>query len=1042
MKKFYLALSMMLTVTVGAFAQGETCATVLSVAPGVHNADGPQTGSGASNVCLTFANNSDWYSFTPICDGTINVTSDYPIPNAGSGGQRLSIHSGICSALVCEGSNNGFGGGATVSNLAVTGGDTYFIEWDDNWGNGSFEWTLNFELSGAVQNPTGIPGINDATLTWVESGNGETSWDVEWGTAGFGLGSGTPVTTTGAGNTFTSLTSLTPETTYDFYIAVGGSGCFAGPFSFTTLPLCSVPDIVSVTPNGSGAALDWDPGNVETQWDLQYGPFGSIIGAGTAENGLTTSAYVATGLNACTDYHWYVRAVCDNYTPTEYSNWVGPLDFTTECVCPEPSALIATEDPANAFNYILDWTLGGTETEWTVYYTLAGEIIGGPNWTSVSVNTAPPYTLAGLVPDTDYDFYVTSNCGTTSDSISPIVGPVMFTTGTFCPEPTGLGVSNLTTNAATLNWTIDGSSTEWTIEWGEAGFTQGGAGSTVSTLLSNNATLTGLTPDTDYCFYVQSNCGSTADSVSTSAGPFCFTTIAACPAPTSLNVFNISNTAANLDWQAGPGLTDFTVQWGFPGFTPDVDQQGSGTTTGGITQLYVTTLNAGAPYQFYVQTNCAGADGNSVWTGPFSFTTLLVNDLACGAVNLVVDGVVNVHTNEGATVNGEAVILPPLSFAHTQLNWYNTSNTMQAPVWFKFTAPASGKVEVSTTNDVTLNANTNTEIAVYETGDCALFSNYTLLAANSFSAGTAFGDPGSIVLLCDLTPEQEYYVVVDVNNTSFTPGPNGVFGISVTDIPETNAGTATPLNICGDGTPVDLFDGISGNSTNTGTWYNPSIVNPTNIIPGANSEVTLPIGAGIYSFDYLISNACGVDTVTLTILAVQPPNAGMDGSFTTCNVEDILLVSHLNGLVELGGVWADVDGVHNVANGIFNAYGVPYGTYNFSYTVAGNGTCPADVANLTVTLNDDCLGIEDNATEASLEVYPNPASDVLTIANLNLVENALVTVYDTQGKTVFTNTVSSGTSNYTIDMTSLEAGVYVVELTSENTLEKVRVIKQ
>ena len=1042
---------MMFIGTTIAVAQGETCATAVSVTSGVHNADGPTSGAGTANACFAFGTgtNSDWYSFTPACDGVITVSSDY-IVNGSGFDSRLSIYSGDCNALVCEGNDDDGGTivnfASKVTNLSVAGGTTYFIEWDDRWGNGAipFEWTLDYQLNGGVGNPSSLPSINTSTLTWITSSANEIAWDIEWGPAGFGLGSGNnfSVDTSVAGNGtghFTTISGLLPETTYDFYISVGGEGCYVGPISFTTLPLCPEPTNITSTPGNTDLLLDWDPGNVETEWDLQYGTAGTIIGAGTINNGLTTSTYTATGLASCEDYHWYVRAVCDNFTPTLYSNWVGPNIVSTDCVCPEPSGLTAETDILDAFNSILNWTSNGTETEWSVYYIPAGGLIGGPGWTGPVTATTNPFTVTGLNPDTEYDFYITADCGTTADSTSVFVGPATMTTGTFCTEPTGLGISNLTTLGADLDWATDGSTSDWTLEWGPAGFTQGSG--TISTLSSNNVTLTGLTPDTEYCYYVQSNCGATAELSSLWAGPYCFTTLAACPAPTSLDAFNITTTAANLDWQAGTGLTDFTVQWGAPGFTPDDNQAGSGTTTGGITQFYATGLNGGAPYEFYVQTNCGGTSGNSIWTGPFSFTTLLVNDLACSAVQLAVDGVVNVHTNIGATVNGEGAIIPPLSFSHTQLNWYSSSNTMQAPVWFKFIAPSSGKVAVSTINDVTTTANTRTEIAVYETGNCAIFANYNLLAANTFGAGF-FGPAGSEVLLCDLDPEQEYYVVVDVYNTTFTPGPNGTFGISVTDIPENNSGIATPITVCGDGTAIDLFTIISGNSTNTGTWYNPGIVNPSLTLPGATPMVTLPAGAGVYTFDYLIANACGSDTTQSTITTIAPPSAGMDGSFTACNTEDIILLNHLNGIIEMGGTWADVNGAINVVNGIFNAYSVPYGTYNFTYTVTGDGTCPPDVATVTITLNDDCLGLEDNETTPSFAVFPNPVNDVLTIAKLDITGAATVSVYDAQGKAIITRNISNQSGNYSIDMTGFASGVYMVEVTSDSNTENVRVVKK
>ncbi|MFK8039300.1 MAG: T9SS type A sorting domain-containing protein, partial [Crocinitomicaceae bacterium] len=460
---------------------------------------------------------------------------------------------------------------------------------------------------------------------------------------------------------------------------------------------------------------------------------------------------------------------------------------------------------------------------------------------------------------------------------------------------------------------------------------------------------------------------------------------------------------------------------------------------------------------YYVRAVCGGLDGNSLWEGPFCFATALSNDLACGAIELLTDGVVNLHTNEGATINGENQIDPPYSDAiNNQLNqvfwmdnWQGENNGVEAPVWFKIKATASGKVEVSTFNDITDNAGTRTEIALYEVGNCNVISNFNLLAANTYANRFGFnGNPstsanaprGSRILACDLDPGVYYYVLLDNYSGTQAGMEPGIFGISVTDIPEPNSGMATPLNLCGDGSPVDLFDAIDGFSTISGTWYNPSAVNPGFITQGTASVISLPAGAGTYSFDYVIANACGTDTVSTSITTVQGPNAGMDGYFSTCNTEDVVLLNHLQGFADLGGSWSDVNNQFNVSNGIFSAYGVQYGTYPFYYIVAGNGVCPPDTAMVAINLNSNCLGVDESSV-STLEIFPNPVNDVLTIANLSIEGNATVLVYDAQGKMVISQDISNHSGNYTINMSQLESGLYVVEVNSEVNNNKVRVIK-
>ncbi len=1052
--------------SVTAFSQGDDCGTAVTVQSGnIYTADGPNAGGGNSSVCNFGGTNADWYKFTPICDGDATISNNFP---ANFFSTRLSVYSGSCANLVCEAQISNFT--KSTLNVAMTGGVDYFIEWDDRWTNQGFDWSFDFAVSGGVTSSPS-PGINNAFIAWLPAGL-EPGWDIQYMPSNIPLGQGTIVNEDSLGSDFSyEITGLLPETEYCYYIALENTGCWVGPICFTTLPLCPTPTAITINGLANSIIMNWTPGggSPTPSWDLQYGPVGLPIDdpGMIFDNNISTQAHNAQNLTPCTNYHMYVREVCDAAaTPPLRSLWVGPIDIGTVCTCPEPSALGASPDPLDPFKYVLDWTPGGGETMWNINYGFAGFLQGvnDPSMgTGNHVATSNPTTLSGLVPNTNYDYYIQADCGGGDESIW--VGPFSFTTNEFCPMPTGLGANTITTISANIFWNVSGTTTNYTIEYGEPGFTLG-TGLNYS-IGSANANLTGLTPDTEYCYYVQSNCGATPDSSSLWAGPYCFKTVAACPAPTNLSILNITNTAATLNWQPGAGETMWDVVWGFPGFDPDInigDVGGpqDGGTSNTTSDIYAQGLNAAAPYQYYVRAVCGGLDGNSVWVGPFDFTTLLANDLACGAIELLVDGNVNIHTNVGATVNGENAIRPPLTnnlgVHATDATWWQDTwiqpNGVDNPVWFKFKTPASGKVEISTVNDITLAEETMAEIAVYEVGNCNIISNFSLLGANSFdnleSIDQAFTGnfrtdqtaiAGSRVLLCDLNPGQFYYIMVDnVNDGNEARFDPGTFGISITDIPAPGAGTPTPLTLCGDGSSFDLFDAIDGYTTTTGIWYNPSVVAPGFTVPGSASTISLPTGAGTYSFDYVIVNACGADSVTTSITTVSPPNAGMDGYFSTCNTEDVLLMNHIQGFADLGGTWSDANNQFNVTSGVFDAYGVQYGTYNFYYRVAGNGTCEADTAVVSINVNDNCLGL-DETNVSSLDMFPNPVNDILTIANLSIEGSAMIVIYDAQGKMVVSQDISNHSGNYTIDMTQLEAGLYVVEVNSETLSEKVRVIK-
>ncbi len=148
-----LAIIVGLGATLAGFGQGETCATALPVTPGTYTGDGPSSGAGIDQTCFNFGGiNGDWYMFTPVVDGTFTVGSCF-----GGTDTRLSVFTGSCGALSCYGSSDDFcpmytGGNSyasEVSNLVATAGVTYYIQFDDNWVQSSYNWYLNFFCANA-----------------------------------------------------------------------------------------------------------------------------------------------------------------------------------------------------------------------------------------------------------------------------------------------------------------------------------------------------------------------------------------------------------------------------------------------------------------------------------------------------------------------------------------------------------------------------------------------------------------------------------------------------------------------------------------------------------------------------------------------------------------------------------------------------------------------------------------------------------------------------------------------------------------------------
>ena len=120
-------------------------------------------------------------------------------------------------------------------------------------------------------------GLDFATVSWSETGSA-INWQIEYGISGFIPGTGIEQMSL---DTSFNLVSLSPTSTYDFYVAAlcapGDTSTWTGPFSFTTLVAPLVPDYLNDFANfpgqywseASGPLLTGPTGTVSS-WESDY----------------------------------------------------------------------------------------------------------------------------------------------------------------------------------------------------------------------------------------------------------------------------------------------------------------------------------------------------------------------------------------------------------------------------------------------------------------------------------------------------------------------------------------------------------------------------------------------------------------------------------------------------------------------------------------------------------------------------------------------------------------------------------------------------
>ncbi len=87
------------------------------------------------------------------------------------------------------------------------------------------------------------------------------------------------------------------------------------------------------------------------------------------------------------------------------------------------------------------------------------------------------------------------------------------------------------------------------------------------------------------------------------------------------------------------------------------------------------------------------------------------------------------------------------------------------------------------------------------------------------------------------------------------------------------------------------------------------------------------------------------------------------------------------------------------------------------------------------------VGVQTNFTSNNVSVFPNPSSGTVHVFVSNAYNEALtITVLDLSGKSVFVSNIASNQINTTIEVTNLDAGMYIVNVYSANQSEQIKLI--
>jgi hypothetical protein len=293
------------------------------------------------------------------------------------------------------------------------------------------------------------------------------------------------------------------------------------------------------------------------------------------------------------------------------------------------------------------------------------------------------------------------------------------------------------------------------------------------------------------------------------------------------------------------------------------------------------------------------------------------------------------------------------------------------------------------------------------TGNVAICSDQTLTLASSVTGDApityTWTGAGTIA-----TPNASATAIGNATSADYTLTAENACGTATSVITATvNALptlsiTANTMSIC-----VGNSVTLTGSGAQSYTWDN-FVTDGVPFTPVYTNTYTV-IGTDV--------NGCS-NTMTISIAVFNLPSASLNTSAIDLQCVTVNSVA-LSGGTPAGGVYSGA----GVSSGVFSPSTVGVGTYTITYSYTdGNNCTNSGTDEITV---DACTGIQTLDAEV-FTMYPNPTKGILTVKTPVL--NTRVTLFDTNGKKVFTQTTSSLETH--LDVSHLADGVYQVNIIS------------
>ena len=292
-------------------------------------------------------------------------------------------------------------------------------------------------------------------------------------------------------------------------------------------------------------------------------------------------------------------------------------------------------------------------------------------------------------------------------------------------------------------------------------------------------------------------------------------------------------------------------------------------------------------------------------------------------------------------------------------------------------------------------AGEDTDLEFCESGITSPVDLFTLLDTN--------GDPvymGPLGTWTDLNTGNtitNMYTVPEVSNqetfnflystTSADDCPDNA-NLSFTVYEQFQAGVGGSIQVCSDGSPIDLFEVLTNDPVTTGTWSGPNGFTST-----SNTVMFDPatFEAGNYTYTIPDNGPCLGNQAIVSVITLINFEAGNDVQETVCKSDLQVDLINLLDSADSGGSFVDIEGTTALSGSLVNVSQLSAGVYNFEYQIHNTPVCSVNTSNIELTV------IEGQAPTTVNQTFC--LTDLATIADLEASDSMGYMWYDTNTST-------------------------------------------